>query len=105
MIITATQIKIKSIFGFIRFVPRVINIKSQMNNVEGLLFIEFNGLRTLTGWQSYDAMKSFRNNGHHLNAMKNLKSIGKSKSITWESEEKPHWNVIKEKLEEVPFKG
>jgi len=103
MIITATQIKIKSILGFIRFIPRIRNINSQLSNVNGLLFIEFNGTRTLTGWESYEAMKAFRNNGHHLDAMKNLKHIGKSKSITWEAESKPNWNLVKEKLNEVKF--
>jgi len=57
MVITATQIKIKSILGFIRFIPRIRNIKSQLSEVDGLLFIEFNGLRTLTGWESYEKMK------------------------------------------------
>ena len=103
MIITATQIKIKSILGFIRFIPRVRNIKSQLSNVDGLLFIEFNGIRTLTGWESYEAMRAFRSNGHHLDAMKNIKHIGKSKSITWEAESKPNWNQVKEKLNEVQF--
>jgi len=105
MIITATQIKIKSILGFIRFVPRIRNIKSQLSKVDGLIFIEFNGFRTLTGWESYEAMIAFRNNGQHLNAMKNVKHIGKSKSITWEAQSKPDWNRVKEKLGEVQFNG
>ena len=103
MVITATQIKIKSILGFIRFIPRIRNIKSQISKVDGLLFIEFNGLRTLTGWESFEKMKSFRNNGHHLDAMKNVKHIGKSKSITWEEEAKPNWDKVKAKLNEVHF--
>lgn len=105
MIITATQIKIKSILGFIRFIPRIRNIKSQLAKVDGLLFIEFNGFRTLTGWESYEAMKAFRSNGHHLEAMKNIKHIGKSKSITWDAQSKPEWSLVKEKLSEVPFNG
>lgn len=103
MVITATQIKIKSILGFIRFIPRIRNIRSQLSKVDGLLFVEFNGLRTLTGWESFEKMKSFRNNGHHLDAMENVKYIGKSKSITWEAESKPNWNKVKEKLNEVHF--
>ena len=103
MVITATQIKIKSIFGFIRFIPRIRNIKSQLSKVDGLLFLEFNGFRTLTGWENVEAMKAFRSNGHHLDAMKNVKHIGKSKSITWEAESKPSWKQIKNKLNEVKF--
>ncbi len=105
MVITATQIKIKSIFGFIRFIPRIRNIKTQLSKVEGLLFVEFNGFRTLTGWESVEAMKLFRSNGHHLNAMKNVKHIGKSKSVTWEAESKPSWSDVKEKLSEIKFNG
>lgn len=105
MVITATQIKIKSILGFIRFIPRIRNIKSQISKADGLLFIEFNGLRTLTGWKNFEKMKSFRNNGYHLDAMKNVKHIGKSKSITWEEEAKPDWGKVKEKLNEVHFNG
>ncbi|MCK4742908.1 MAG: hypothetical protein KAT25_03735 [Sulfuriflexus sp.] len=103
MVITATQIKIKSILGFIRFIPRIRNIKSQLSKVDGLLFVEFNGFRTLTGWESLEAMKAFRRNGHHLDAMKNVKHIGKSKSVTWETELKPNWNQVKEKLNEIQF--
>jgi len=103
MVITATQIKIKSILGFIRFIPRIRNIRSQLSEVDGLLFVEFNGLRTLTGWESYEAMKTFRSNGHHLDAMKNVTHIGKSKSITWEEEAKPGWDKVKEKLNAVHF--
>ncbi len=103
MVITATQIKIKSILGFIRFIPRIRNIKSQLSKVDGLLFLEFNGFRTLTGWESLEKMKAFRASGHHLDAMKNVKHIGKSKSITWEEEVKPSWEKVKDKLNEVNF--
>ena len=104
MIITATQIKITSILGFFRFIPRIKNINSQLQKIDGLLFVEFNGLRTLTGWENKEVMKTFRNSGHHLEAMKSLKYIGKTKSITWETDCKPNWNHIKEKLKEIPFK-
>lgn len=103
MIITATQIKIKGILGFIRFLPRIRNIKAQISKVDGLLFIEFNGLRTLTGWECYEAMREFRSSGHHLDAMKNVQHIGKSKSVTWQAESKPNWSQVKEKLNEIQF--
>ena len=62
------------------------------------LNIKFNGLRTLTGWQSLEAMKVFRNSGHHLDAMRNVKKIGKAKSITWEAQSEPDWHEAREKL-------
>ena len=103
MVITATQIKIKSVVGLFRFIPRVRNIRGQLSNVDGLVFVKISGLRTLTGWESREAMKAFRNKNHHLAAMKNIKFIGKAKSITWEAQTEPDWSEAKEKLRGVEF--
>lgn len=103
MVVTATQIKIKSIFGFFRFIPRVKNIQAQLNQADGLVFQKFKGLRTLTGWESNESMRAFRNNAHHLDAMKNIKNIGKAKSITWETQSEPEWYEAIEKLRGVKF--
>ena len=103
MIVTATQIKIKSILAIFRFFPRVRKIKKQLGTADGLIFHKFQGSRTLTGWKDIDAMKLFRNSGDHLDAMKNIKKIGKAKSITWESEIEPNWAEAKQKLSDVQF--
>ena len=103
MVITATQIKIKSILGLFRFMQRVKNIQTQLSKVDGLVFQKYKGLRTLTGWESNDAMKAFRNNGYHLDAMKNIKNIGKAKSITWEAQSEPEWHEAIKKLRAVKF--
>jgi len=103
MIVTATQIKIKGILGLCRFFPKVRNIKKQLGTSDGLIFARFQGLRTLTGWDNYDAMKTFRNSGSHREAMKNIRSIGKAKSITWETRVQPDWHEAKKKLEDVQF--
>ena len=100
MIVTATQIKLNGIMGFIRFIPLVRKIIAQLNKTDGLIFMKFNGLRTLTGWESIEAMQAFRNNGHHLDAMKNKKHIGKVKSVTWETQTEPDWDEAKKKLHE-----
>lgn len=103
MIVTATQIKIQSLAGFLRFIPMVSKIRYQLSNVDGLIFVKFNGVRTLTGWKSQEAMKAFRNNGHHLDAMKTIKTIGKTKSITWEAQSEPDWQEARKKLGSVQF--
>ena len=103
MLVTATQIKIKSIIGFFRFIPRVKNIQEQLRKADGLIFHKFKGFRTFTGWENKEAMEAFRNNGHHVDAMKNIKKIGWSKSITWESQSEPDWHEAIEKLREVQF--
>jgi hypothetical protein len=103
MIITATQIKINNIFGLLCFITSVQKIRGQLSKAEGLVFVKYNGLSTLSGWENHAAMKAFRNNGHHLDAMKNIKNIGKAKSITWEAQSEPDWHKAKERLHSVQF--
>ena len=103
MIVIATQIRINNIAGFLRFMIRLRKIRGQLGNADGLLFIKFERTRTLTGWENYESMKAFRNNGHHLDAMRNIKKMGKTKSITWESESEPDWNEARERLRGVEF--
>ena len=104
MIITVTEIKIKGVFGFLGFIINLGRIKVQLRNTDGLVFQKYKGLRTLTGWESEEAMKVFRNNGQHLNAMKNIKSIGWAKSVTWEGQLEPSWSDAMKKLHSVNFK-
>ena len=103
MIVTATQIKIKSIVGFLRFLARVRKVNAQLNKADGLVFVKFSGFSTLSGWESYAALKAFCNNGHHLEAMKNINNIGKVRSFTWEALTEPDWKEAKEKLHAVQF--
>lgn len=103
MHITATQIKIKGIRAFFRFFASVAEIRKQLASAEGIIFVKFSGLRTLTGWRSYDDMKAFRNSGPHLEAMKNIKNIGRAKSISWEADEEPGWPEAKSKLDRMQF--
>lgn len=35
--------------------------------------------------------------------MKKLRTIGKAKSITWETRTEPGWDVARKKLQEVKF--
>ena len=104
MIISATQIKITSIIGYLRFFPLVNRTRKQLEEVDGLIFIKTKGLRTLSGWQSREAMMAFRNNGHHLEAMKKTNKIGLTKSISWEADRKPGWNEVKARLQSLEFK-
>jgi len=68
-----------------------------------LHFMKFRGLRTLTGWESRQAMQAFRNSGAHLEAMKHIKTIGKAKSITWETRTEPVWDEARKILQQVKF--
>lgn len=101
MVVTATQLKIKGLFGFFRFFVQVQKVKTQLKNQKGLLSAKFRGFSTLTVWESYDDMRSFRNNGHHLDAMKNVGNIGMAKSVTWETDTEPDWDEAIRRLDTI----
>ena len=101
MVVTATKIKLNGFIGFLRFVIRIRNITKQLNAADGLIFVKFQGFRTLTGWKNLEAMKAFRGNGSHLDAMKSIRNIGKAKSITWETQFEPDWHEANEKLKDI----
>jgi len=104
MIISATQIKITSIIGYLKFFSALSRTRKQLSEVDGLIFIKAKGLHTLSGWQSREAMMAFRNSGHHLEAMKKVNKMGLVKSISWESDAEPDWQEAKERLLSVEFK-
>ena len=103
MIVTATQIKFNRIFSIFHFIPMVIKVFKQLDEVDGLLFHKLRGCYTLTGWQDYESMKQFRNNGTHLDAMKHIKKIGLAKSVTWETKEQPTWDEAQKRLMDIQF--
>ena len=104
MIVTATQIEITRLTGFLHFVLGVRSVKKQLNQDDGVEFFEFQGLCTLSAWMSLDEMKRFRNSGAHLEAMKRLRKIGRAKSITWEAPTAPSWDEAKLRLKSVQFR-
>lgn len=104
MHVTTTQIIIKSISAFFRFITRVAEIREQLASANGVIFLKFSGLRTLSGWQSHEDMQAFRNSGPHLEAMKNIKNIGQAKSISWKADIEPGWSEARVKLKNIHFK-
>lgn len=98
MVVTATQIQLKGIGGYIRFFLSIRKISNQMKLADGLIFVKTKGFRTLTGWEDYVSMKKFRNSGPHLEAMKNIKKIGVGKSVTWEANSEPPWQEAEARL-------
>ncbi|MDI1299699.1 DUF3291 domain-containing protein [Methylotenera sp.] len=75
----------------------------QLDEVDGLLFYKLSWFHTLTGWRDVESMKQFRNNGAHLDAMKNKKKIGLAKSVTWETKDEPSWDEAKRRLMGIKF--
>jgi hypothetical protein len=103
MVVTATQIRVKGMGGLFWFFRTVGPVKEQLSRAEGVLFVKLRGFRTLTGWESHEAMKAFRNHGPHREAMKRTGRIGSTKSVTWESVSEPAWQEAVEKLKKVNF--
>lgn len=104
MIISATHLRISGIVGYIRFIFYVRKVMKQLDAAEGLLFVKFKGSRTVSGWESQEAMDAFRNKGTHLESMKNIRKMGRPKSTSWESELEPDWKQAQERLDQTEFR-
>lgn len=98
MIVSATRIRIKGLAGWFRFFRIIGKIRSQLDAAEGLRFAKFRGLMTLTGWENRAAMQAFRNQGAHLEAMRNTRNIGIATVVSWESAHEPTWQEAEAKL-------
>ncbi len=94
MIIAYTELNINKLSGYIHFFKIIGAIKKQLDESEGLVFIKFRWFKTLTGWESYDAMKKFRNHGPHLEAMKDSANIGVARVVTWKADDIPDWKEV-----------
>lgn len=104
MIVSATQIKLNGIVGFFRFVFSLRRIQKQLNQTGGVIFVKFKGPRTLTGWDSREAMQGFRNSGQHLEAMRDMAKMGQTKSVSWETDVEPEWSEAIERLDAKDFR-
>lgn len=98
MIVSATRIRIRGLAGWFRFFRIIGRIRRQLDAAEGLRFAKFRGLTTLTGWDSRAAMQAFRNQGAHLEAMRNTRTIGIATVVTWECTHEPDWAEAEEQL-------
>lgn len=98
MVVSATQIQLKGISGYIRFFLSIRKIANQVQKADGLIFVKTKGFMTLSGWKDHESMKEFRNSGPHLEAMKNIKKMGVGKSATWETSSEPSWQEAKKIL-------
>lgn len=85
-------------------------IHKQLQTPEGLISKQTKGTSfttfyTITAWESKEHMRAFRNQGAHLEAMKNINTIGKKASYThYESDTVPTWGEALKKLKESEVK-
>lgn len=100
MIASTTQIKVKGPLALVRLLVYIWRVRRQLAKSAGLIKFDFHpGWRTLTIWESTEALKAFRNSGAHLEAMRNTYKIGSARTVTWEVTEIPKWPEVIAKLD------
>lgn len=106
MFISVNRLHLKSKRKIPSFFFHTIKSIIQSKKAKGLKFSSFykEGWHTywnLTVWESKEHMKTFRNNGNHLKAMKIARNIAdKLDHINWETEAIPTWDECKDRLHE-----
>jgi len=102
MLATSTRFKLKSWWQYPRFFIVTWRSVKQARRSKGVIRVYINpfSLRTLTVWKSREAMQSFRNNGAHLEAMKQSNSFGDIFSVSWETDEIPDWKEAIKRLDD-----
>ena len=100
MIASTTQIVVNQRLGTLRLLIYIWRVRRQLARCPGLVKYDFHpGWRTLTVWESTEALKAFRNSGAHLEAMRNTARIGRARTVTWETAEIPAWPEVIARLD------
>ena len=104
MIASITELRLKNIFSFILFIKHAVRSKIQADSAQGIVSVEVksSGLliqRTLTVWESEEALKKYIRSGSHLVAMKSFSKIAnKSYTAKFKVTSKPTWEEALEYL-------
>lgn len=95
MIISITELHMRSIFKIFRFFKHANASIAQVKLAPGNTYFWAGGgwmvAYTITGWESMEAMKNYRNSGAHKLAMKDMRNVShKYRSISLEMETVPN---------------
>ncbi|MCE9616723.1 MAG: DUF3291 domain-containing protein [Lentisphaerae bacterium] len=102
MIASTTQIHVKGPVATVRLLIHIWRVRRQLARTPGLVALAFHrGWRTLTVWESAEALKRFRDSGAHLDAMRDMGRIGRAKTATWAVAEVPAWPEVIERLDRI----
>ncbi len=109
MIVTITELRCKNYWKLPGLILLSMKVASQAKKTQGNIstLIRAKGLKanTLTTWETPESLKSFRNFGHHKQAMKAMNRTASSfRSKTWESETTVGWDEALAKLTKVEMK-
>lgn len=97
MIASITELRIKNWLGFLRFIPHAVRCKAEAERSYGVISVQVAAeslfvQRTLTVWESKDAMMAFVRSAPHLKAMKAFGAIANtSYTALFEVTEQPTW--------------
>jgi hypothetical protein len=103
MVITATSIRLRSIWGFFRLSLFGLNIVRQLKTQPGFLKMRNGGFGylhyTLTAWESEEAMRAFVKTGAHLTAMKSSRALSTEiRTYTFVADSMPSWKEARRLL-------
>lgn len=97
MIASVTELNLKNFWSFLVFIPHAVKSKIQASKAKGIVSIALasDGIltqRTLTVWESEQAMHDYVRSGDHLKAMKVFaKHAKKSFTTHFSVESTPTW--------------
>lgn len=108
MFVSITQLKLKSLLKFPKFMVMNFKVVKQLKDAPGLIKQDMRATNpytywTLTVWDSKESMLKFRNNGAHLDAMKNISTVAKkTKAGSWQSDAVPGWKEAMQNIDIHP---
>lgn len=109
MIIVATELHVRNFWHFFEFSFLAVLSQIQAKKTKGCIkAISSNkGWRigyTITLWENKEAMMAFRNSGAHKKAMSKIRKLSPCyKTLRWESNIIPDWDMAKSKLATIDF--
>ena len=104
MVASITELNLKNLWSYFVFIPHAVKSKIQAEKAKGIISISLKsqGLltqRTLTIWDSEEAMRDYVRSGDHIKAMRAFaRHANKSYSAHFEVASAPTWEVALEFL-------
>jgi hypothetical protein len=99
MVASITELNLKNFWSYFVFIPHAVKSKIQASKSKGIVSISIRseGLftqRTLTVWETEQAMREYVRSGDHLKAMRAFaKHANKSYSAHFEVDAAPSWEM------------
>ena len=99
MVASVTELNLKNFWSFLVFIPHAVKSKIQASKAKGIVSIALGSegifvQRTLTVWETEQAMKDYVKSGNHVKAMRAFAAhANKSYTVHFEVESVPTWEM------------